>query len=113
MLICDGMVDGVECFAVAIPITFYGLRDEDMFLELCIFLGCDYLEPIKGLGPKTAVKLLILDACRVRKGDPDATRMMFDAWESRRRRESIERPRRIVVSVSHTRHSHRWTEPLG
>ncbi len=28
------------------------------FIELCILLGCDYLEPAKGIGPKTALKLL-------------------------------------------------------
>ncbi|KIO18056.1 hypothetical protein M407DRAFT_32266 [Tulasnella calospora MUT 4182] len=28
------------------------------FAELCILLGCDYLEPIKGVGPKSALKLL-------------------------------------------------------
>lgn len=28
------------------------------FIELCILLGCDYLEPCKGIGPKTALKLL-------------------------------------------------------
>merc|ERR1719201_851619 len=33
VLICDGLVDGVECFAVAIPLTFVGLRDQDIFLE--------------------------------------------------------------------------------
>lgn len=25
---------------------------------MCILLGCDYLEPIKGVGPKSALKLL-------------------------------------------------------
>ncbi|KAK6903959.1 flap endonuclease 1 [Kwoniella mangroviensis CBS 8507] len=30
----------------------------DQFIELCILLGCDYLEPCKGIGPKTALKLL-------------------------------------------------------
>ncbi|KAI0632213.1 PIN domain-like protein [Trametes polyzona] len=30
----------------------------DQFIELCILLGCDYLEPIKGVGPKSALKLL-------------------------------------------------------
>ncbi|WWC87096.1 flap endonuclease 1 [Kwoniella dendrophila CBS 6074] len=30
----------------------------DRFIELCILLGCDYLEPTKGIGPKTALKLL-------------------------------------------------------
>ncbi|KAL4073266.1 PIN domain-like protein [Scleroderma yunnanense] len=28
------------------------------FIDLCILLGCDYLEPIKGIGPKSALKLL-------------------------------------------------------
>lgn len=25
---------------------------------MCILLGCDYLDPIKGIGPKTALKLV-------------------------------------------------------
>jgi hypothetical protein len=33
VLICDGIVDGEFCSAVAIPITFYGLRDQDIFLD--------------------------------------------------------------------------------
>jgi flap endonuclease-1 len=28
------------------------------FIDLCILLGCDYLEPVKGVGPKTAFKLI-------------------------------------------------------
>ncbi|KAG8214438.1 PIN domain-like protein [Butyriboletus roseoflavus] len=28
------------------------------FIDLCILLGCDYLEPIKGIGPKNALKLI-------------------------------------------------------
>ncbi|KAK9446937.1 PIN domain-like protein [Limtongia smithiae] len=30
----------------------------DQFIDLCILLGCDYLEPIKGVGPATAIKLV-------------------------------------------------------
>lgn len=30
----------------------------DQFIDLCILLGCDYLEPIKGIGPKSALKLI-------------------------------------------------------
>lgn len=30
----------------------------EQFIELCILLGCDYLEPIKGVGPKSALKLM-------------------------------------------------------
>ena len=31
---------------------------EDMFLIACIFSGCDYLESVKGVGLKKAVKLV-------------------------------------------------------
>merc|ERR1719326_1058144 len=33
VLICDGLVDGEECYAVAIPITLIGLQPSDMFLD--------------------------------------------------------------------------------
>ncbi|KAH8994316.1 PIN domain-like protein [Lactarius hatsudake] len=32
--------------------------DMSQFIDLCILLGCDYLEPIKGIGPKSALKLV-------------------------------------------------------
>ena len=31
---------------------------DDMFLTMCIFAGCDYLESIKGIGMKKAYKLI-------------------------------------------------------
>ncbi|KAK0725436.1 XPG domain-containing protein [Lasiosphaeris hirsuta] len=30
----------------------------DQFVDLCILLGCDYLDPIPGIGPSTALKLI-------------------------------------------------------
>lgn len=30
----------------------------DQFVDLCILLGCDYCDSIKGVGPKTALKLV-------------------------------------------------------
>lgn len=30
----------------------------DQFVDLCILLGCDYCDNIKGIGPKTALKLI-------------------------------------------------------
>lgn len=33
-------------------------KADKQFIELCILLGCDYLEPVKGVGPKTALKLI-------------------------------------------------------
>lgn len=36
-----------------------GLNMEmEQFIDLCILLGCDYMDQIKGMGPKTALKLL-------------------------------------------------------
>jgi len=32
--------------------------DQDMFVDLCILLGCDYVDKIKGIGPKKAIELV-------------------------------------------------------
>lgn len=32
--------------------------DQDQFIDLCILLGCDYCESIRGVGPVTAFKLI-------------------------------------------------------
>ncbi|KAJ4408552.1 Elongation of fatty acids protein 2 [Didymella pomorum] len=32
--------------------------NQTQFIDLCILLGCDYLDPIKGIGPSTALKML-------------------------------------------------------
>lgn len=43
------------------PMILAGVFSDDLFcqfIELCLLLGCDYLEPIKGIGPKTAYKLM-------------------------------------------------------
>jgi len=32
--------------------------DRDQFIDLCIMLGCDYCEKIRGIGPKNAIKLI-------------------------------------------------------
>jgi 5'-3' exonuclease len=31
---------------------------QDQFVDLCILLGCDYCDKIKGIGPKNALKLI-------------------------------------------------------
>ena len=33
-------------------------RARAQFIDLCILLGCDHLEPIKGIGPNSALKLI-------------------------------------------------------
>ena len=41
-----------------ILINLHATLPGQQFIELCILLGCDYLEPAKGIGPKTALKLM-------------------------------------------------------
>ena len=45
---------------VGATLVFPGCTDRArvQFIDLCILLGCDYLEPIKGIGPKSALKLI-------------------------------------------------------
>ncbi|PWN97043.1 PIN domain-like protein [Tilletiopsis washingtonensis] len=44
---------------VSLPDTLEGMGlTMDQFIDLCILCGCDYMEPIKGMGPKTALKLI-------------------------------------------------------
>lgn len=37
--------------------------NHDQFVDLCILLGCDYCDPIKNVGPKTALKLIREHGC--------------------------------------------------
>ncbi|KAK3724497.1 Elongation of fatty acids protein 2 [Vermiconidia calcicola] len=32
--------------------------DLEQFIDLCILLGCDYVDPVKGIGPKVALNLI-------------------------------------------------------
>jgi flap endonuclease-1 len=32
--------------------------DLNQFIDLCILLGCDYVDPVKGIGPKVALDLI-------------------------------------------------------
>ena len=32
--------------------------DREQFIDLCILLGCDYVDPLKGVGPKVALNLI-------------------------------------------------------
>ncbi|KAI1171870.1 DNA-repair protein rad2 [Nemania sp. FL0916] len=44
---------------IAVDRVLEGLRmDRKQFVDLCILLGCDYLDPIPKIGPTTALKLI-------------------------------------------------------
>lgn len=47
-------IDQIDC-----NLAIEGLEmDKKTFIDLCILLGCDYCETIKGVGPVTALKLI-------------------------------------------------------
>ena len=44
---------------ISLPQVLRGLDlTMDQFIDMCMLCGCDYLEPIKGIGAKTALKLV-------------------------------------------------------
>lgn len=44
---------------VSLDAALHGLdMPMEQFTDLCLLLGCDYLDPVKGIGPKTALKLI-------------------------------------------------------
>jgi len=44
---------------ISLPQVLTGLElTMDQFIDMCMLCGCDYLEPIKGIGAKTALKLV-------------------------------------------------------
>ncbi|KAI6030505.1 PIN domain-like protein [Pisolithus orientalis] len=45
-------------FSEAKKAPYIGNSTSEKFIDLCILLGCDYLEPIRGIGPKNALKLI-------------------------------------------------------
>ncbi|TRM60548.1 PIN domain-like protein [Schizophyllum amplum] len=64
--------------------------DLSMFVDLCILLGCDYLEPIKGVGPKSAMKLVrehgglagVVEHLRAKQAEKDEAAAAAAAEES-------------------------------
>ncbi len=44
---------------ISLPQVLQGLElTMAQFIDMCMLCGCDYLEPIKGIGAKTALKLV-------------------------------------------------------
>lgn len=66
----------------------------DKFIDMCMLCGCDYLEPLKGIGAKTALKLVrehddmesILDHLRKGKNPPP------EEWPYEEARELFKHP---------------------
>lgn len=80
---------------ISLPNVLAGLElTMDEFIDMCMLCGCDYLEPIKGIGAKTAYKLVkeydnmedILDHLRKGKNQPP------EDWPYEEARELFRKP---------------------
>eukprot|EP00834_Sanchytrium_tribonematis_P001947 NODE_52_length_30984_cov_1.383358.p14 type:complete len:347 gc:universal NODE_52_length_30984_cov_1.383358:21835-22875(+) len=68
---------------------------QSQFIDLCILLGCDYLESIKGLGPKSAMNLIkkygsIDKIVEAKASDKNGKGLKFDipeVWDYQQARE--------------------------
>lgn len=86
----------------------------DEFIDLCILLGCDYCDGIRGVGPKTAVTLIkqyksieaIVEACE--EGKLKYT--ISEDWVYREARELFRKPDVLPEDSSEVREIS-WKEP--
>ncbi len=104
---------------VDLPKALEGLQmDMRQFIDLCILLGCDYLDPIKGIGPKTALKLIrehksLENVVEHLKEEGKKSVQIPSIGRSRRRAGSLRLPtcRRVRIWSSSGRHptSRAWS----
>ncbi|KAK9241242.1 PIN domain-like protein [Lipomyces kononenkoae] len=84
----------------------------EQFIDLCILLGCDYCEPIKNIGPATAVKLLRehkdLDGLvKYIKDHPESRYKIPEDWPYQDARELFLKPEIVDPATIDIR----WEEP--
>ncbi|KAL3484750.1 flap endonuclease 1 [Aspergillus germanicus] len=71
--------------------------DRNQFIDLCILLGCDYLEPIPKVGPNTALKLIrehgtLEKVVESIENDPKHKLVMPESWPYQDARELFIKP---------------------
>ncbi|RKF56718.1 Flap endonuclease 1 [Golovinomyces cichoracearum] len=87
--------------------------DREQFIDLCILLGCDYLDPVPKVGPHTALKLIreygSLDkfVAAVKAGNTKFT--LPEDWPYTEARELFFNP--DVYPADHTNCDFKWEQP--
>jgi hypothetical protein len=57
--LCITFVAAARSFLLYLSLVLSGLGiNQAEFVDLCILMGCDYCDTIRGIGPKTALKLI-------------------------------------------------------
>jgi len=86
---------------------------KDQFIDLCILLGCDYCETIKGVGPVTAYKLIkehgsLDNLVEYLQNNPDKTKFKVpENWPYKEARELFLHPEVMEASKVELK----WKEP--
>ncbi|PWY67526.1 DNA-repair protein Rad2 [Aspergillus heteromorphus CBS 117.55] len=88
--------------------------DRSQFIDLCILLGCDYLEPIPKVGPNTALKLIrdhgsLEKVIEFMENDPKKKFVIPDDWPYQDARELFLKP--DVRDASHPDCDFKWEAP--
>ncbi|PLB51688.1 DNA repair protein rad2 [Aspergillus steynii IBT 23096] len=88
--------------------------DRSQFIDLCILLGCDYLEPIPKVGPNTALKLIrehgsLEKVVEAIENDPKKKYVIPEDWPYQDARELFLNP--DVRDASHADCDFKWDAP--
>ncbi|KAB8267128.1 flap endonuclease 1 [Aspergillus minisclerotigenes] len=88
--------------------------DRKQFIDLCILLGCDYLEPIPKVGPNTALKLIrefgsLEKVVEHMESDPKKKYVIPEDWPYQDARELFLNP--DVREASHPDCDFKWEAP--
>ncbi|KAJ5594441.1 DNA-repair protein Rad2 [Penicillium hispanicum] len=88
--------------------------DRNQFIDLCILLGCDYLEPIPKVGPSTALNLIrehgsLEKVMEFMKNDPKKKYVVPDDWPYQDARELFIKP--DVRDADHPDCDFKWEAP--
>ncbi|KAF4172665.1 hypothetical protein CNMCM8694_002202 [Aspergillus lentulus] len=95
--------------------TLEGLgMDREQFIDLCILLGCDYLEPIPKVGPNTALKLIrehgsLEKVVEAIESDPKKKYVIPEDWPYQDARELFLHP--DVREADHPECDFKWEAP--
>ncbi|KAJ9497153.1 Elongation of fatty acids protein 2 [Exophiala xenobiotica] len=95
--------------------TLEGLgMDRDQFIDLCILLGCDYLDPVPKVGPNTALKLIrehgsLEKVVEFMENDPKKRYTIPEDWPYREARELFFHP--DVRSADDPECDFKWDAP--
>ncbi|ODM18396.1 Flap endonuclease 1 [Aspergillus cristatus] len=88
--------------------------DRNQFIDLCILLGCDYLEPIPKVGPNTALKLIrehgsLEKVVEYMESDPKKKFTVPEDWRYQDARELFIKP--DVRDADHPDCDFKWEAP--